>query len=810
MKKIAILFLLILSVGVSAQNIGKNPLKLTNFEESRSESGMKNLGTLFRTNWPKDHKTGRDCAWIRLKYENMTETDLNNLVFKGLDVIEREYTESNRNEQTLTLFVAPVDEGEAYFEVRHSSVGTSNRIYGFTLKPKSIYYITLVREMSTNIIVDVQPSDVFGFLDSEKRTDAFGNIPNVSLGRHILELVQGGRTIKVDTINVTEDNIRFEYDARKKRLISFVSDPSDCDLYLDDQLVGRTPMSIELPYDSYHVEAKTDGKKDIKDFTVDATSKTTIELEPIRRKRMSFSAVYDGKKVDAGLSVNGKREPEIKSVYTLDLAEGERYNITMDYRRSSVSHDIKIRKKMNPNRVFTISAKNDFLWPWERLFDDATWGFTAGYVSKQWTSRGGGHIYRGNAAWGAYEQCSSENKRLRGVQLGWRYNPTYEFGLGLHTGLFAEIYKSSTDADVYQNGYNSSFSELSLYMPVHVLYRFPLSKHNAFYLHGGLGFDFGLLASYSNSDAWASNDYDAYYGENGFPDRFNMSGEIGFGMRFKRIMLDVQYSKGLTNHKDTRFCYFDENNVEKTKTKQNKISFGLSYMYGGDYNNTNWIWEQLDETCPLGLSIAYVNKRWVARSGNSSYKGNAVWGQFAGENVKDKYLHGVQLGIDYNPLWKNGFGLYSGLFFELYFSSADDGVKFDDYVPTCDSFYSIDMYVPLHLGLWLPLGDESCIQLHGGLGFDIGCYAEFYNAFDSKNSSESVGHTDYYGSEGFPDALNTSLELALDARWKHFSIFTQISRGITNHESVIFSDFETTEEVEVSQNKFTLGISYNF
>ena len=125
------------------------------------------------------------------------------------------------------------------------------------------------------------------------------------------------------------------------------------------------------------------------------------------------------------------------------------------------------------------------------------------------------------------------------------------------------------------------------------------------------------------------------------------------------------------------------------------------------------------------------------------------------------------------------------------------------------------MYIPAHLSLWLPLGDESTIQLRGGLGFDIGLLGEFgtvssSNDNYSSSSSSSSGYSDYYGEDGFPNAFNVSAEIGLDVRFSNFSFFTQLSMGLTNHDSVKFSEYGAGEHVKVSQNKFTCGAAFNF
>lgn len=806
MKKLLFLSIILFAITLSAQESGSNLLKLGKFTEVKSEVGGGNLSTVFETDWPKDEMTGRSCAWIRLKYVHFLEKELNDLTFSGLNIIRQRIDKYNQNEQTISLFVAPVDANDnTFFEVKLNNFGSSNRIRNFELKEKGIYEIVLQKEKTTTIIIDAKPSNVKARINREKYSDFNGNIANVPLGKHYIELFLGNTLTKTDSISVTEDNIRFEYDLRKKRTIEFVSDPTDCEILLNGELVGHSPISIELPHGSYRVEARVSAKEnDIKDFTVDESLPSVIELEPIRKKRISVSAVYDNHKVQAKLKVNGQVVDELKDAYTLDLPIGKKANITMSYENSSKTREILIREKMNPNQRFTISAKNKFLWPWERFFDDAPWGFTAGYVSKEWVSRGNGYIYHGNAAWGPFPEYDTEGERVSGIQLGWQYNPCYNFGLGLHTGIFAEIYKSSVNSEIPQTGYNSSFKEISLYVPAHLLYRFPLSEETALYLHGGLGFDYGLLGFYSNIDCSANNSYSSYYGEDGFPNRLNISSEIGFGVRLKRLMLDVQYSKGITNHKDIHFSYFDNKKQEGVKTRQNKISISAAYMYGGDYD-TDWLWESLDEDYPWEFTAAYVRKQWVSRYKGSRFKGNAIFGQFYDAKVKNEYLHGVQMGFGYSPVWNRGLGLHTGLYFELYFSGTSNeyaqlsnGNKLDSYLETA-------FYIPLHMTLWFPLGDESSVQLRGGLGVDIGCSSEYTDEYDSSVEYE-------YGEEGFAERMNYSAELGLTLKLGHFGLTYQMSKGLNNHESIIFSEFdvEDREKVYTSQNKYTIGLSYNW
>ena len=147
MKKLLFLSIILFAITLSAQESGSNLLKLGTFTEVKSEAGMKNLSTVFETDWPKDEITGKSCAWIRLKYVHFLERELDDLTFNGLNIIRQRIDKYNQNEQTISLFVAPVDANDnTFFEVKLNHFGVSNRIRNFELKEKGIYEIVIEKE----------------------------------------------------------------------------------------------------------------------------------------------------------------------------------------------------------------------------------------------------------------------------------------------------------------------------------------------------------------------------------------------------------------------------------------------------------------------------------------------------------------------------------------------------------------------------------------------------------------------------------------------------------------------------------------
>ena len=185
----------------------------------------------------------------------------------------------------------------------------------------------------------------------------------------------------------------------------------------------ETPLTIELPYDSYNVEARLSLQEtDSKAFTVSGLSETKIKLEPIKKKTFEAFATYNGKKVDADLYIDGKQEGTRQASYTLTKPIGKSYDMNMIYYGNSKKRKIRITKDMDVEQEFKISARNSFVWPWQREYDVCPVGFSMGYVSKQLVTRGEGEKLKENGVWD-----DGEGKSLHGMQLGLHFQPCFFF-----------------------------------------------------------------------------------------------------------------------------------------------------------------------------------------------------------------------------------------------------------------------------------------------------------------------------------------------------------------------------------------------
>lgn len=201
--------------------------------------------------------------------------------------------------------------------------------------------------------------------------------------------------------------------------------------------------------------------------------------------------------------------------------------------------------------------------------EDAWIGLSLGYVNKYWRTDMGDKVIRENI-WG------EEGKKIHGVQVGVLLQPCLPVGLGLHSGLFYEYYYSVSQA-VKNAGYDD-FREHNLYLPLHALYRLPITTDASVSIFGGLGFNLAMWGSYNNSVRVRHYDgtltTDSYVGEwqkygNGeWPRHFNAQWEIGCSARINIFQLRFTYSRGLTDHH-----FYDG-----YKTQQNKIGISIELV----------------------------------------------------------------------------------------------------------------------------------------------------------------------------------------------------------------------------------------
>ncbi|MCR5312606.1 MAG: hypothetical protein K6E54_02960 [Bacteroidaceae bacterium] len=176
------------------------------------------------------------------------------------------------------------------------------------------------------------------------------------------------------------------------------------------------------------------------------------------------------------------------------------------------------------------------------------------------------------------------------------------------------------------------------------------------------------------------------------------------------------------------------------------------------------------------LSGGYVNKEWVTDFGNHTIHEN-FWGE------RNKRLHGMQLGFSYQPVWKMGIGLQTGVYYEAYISESDyvDDRGYDDFVEHC-------FYIPVHAMFRVPLMDDNIsLAVFGGLGFNYAVTGVFYDNYDYYDDYYDEWHRDSYteyqeyGNDKWPRRFNLQAELGAKLRIKSVEMSFTYSRGLNNH-----------------------------
>lgn len=204
-------------------------------------------------------------------------------------------------------------------------------------------------------------------------------------------------------------------------------------------------------------------------------------------------------------------------------------------------------------------------------------------------------------------------------------------------------------------------------------------------------------------------------------------------------------------------------------------------------NSFVWPWQREYDVCPMGFSVGYVSKQLVSKGEGEKYKENGVW-----DDGEGKSLHGMQIGLHFQPCFSWGLGLYSGLFYEWYMS-WNDNYDYNEFMEHC-------LYVPVHAYYRLPFANKIALSVHGGLGFNCSVYGAYTDSDDTLED-----YTDFYGEDAFPKRFNMAAEIGAGFRIGPVQVNAQYSKGITNHKS-----YEYLGDYKTIQNKLSISVSYVF
>ncbi|MFC2085057.1 PEGA domain-containing protein [Bacteroidota bacterium] len=246
-------------------------------------------------------------------------TDLTGLTFDSNNgVVDTEIKQGK-----YFLFLSPGEQMVEVYSPEHAMMKIILNEYGIQLRSGEVWQLKLTGEKKSDLI---PISIVRNINDSEIFIDGFSkgtkNTQSVSSGEHILQIIKDGYKSILDTINVTTENILFNYDLEqvKSVAVQFKSFPTSARVFLNNSEIGETEFGDYFFPGNYRIRIIKSGYLDYED---------DIEIKETGENIFIFNLIKNVSILN--LSVN-PQDADVKigdRIYnerTLELRPG-RYNI---------------------------------------------------------------------------------------------------------------------------------------------------------------------------------------------------------------------------------------------------------------------------------------------------------------------------------------------------------------------------------------------------------------------------------------------------------------------------------------------------
>lgn len=176
-----------------------------------------------------------------------------------------------------------------------------------------------------------------------------------------------------------------------------------------------------------------------------------------------------------------------------------------------------------------------------------------------------------------------------------------------------------------------------------------------------------------------------------------------------------------------------------------------------------------------------MNKDWRTNVGDRVIREN-LWGE------ANKQMHGLQVAAFYQPCFKFGLGLHTGLAFEDYMSTSDAVKAYD-----AESFEEYALYLPLHVMYRIPFTRNASLSVYGGLGINWAMYGTYTREEHRKAGAvlailtgediyfERTMAYQQYGKGEWPKHWNLQWEIGGQLRINRVVVGFTYSFGASNH-----------------------------
>ncbi len=250
---------------------------------------------------------------------------------------------------------------------------------------------------------------------------------------------------------------------------------------------------------------------------------------------------------------------------------------------------------------------------------------------------------------------------------------------------------------------------------------------------------------------------------------------------------------------DNGYKASENSSYSSTSSYSTNNGYYASGYYDKSGRRSSW-----EFNCPkgyvrtFGLSVGYVSKEWTYQ--NEDYKES--WSIF-----DNKWLNGLQIGLRYEPLFKYGFGLDVGLYYEYYYDRSEELIDTDEWGEYSYriSFSEHVLHIPIHAEYRLNFSESFQMFFYAGFDFDCGLYGKF--AFTEVGADEPYGvmDEDIYSEDVLPDTQRCNFSFAFGGglRFKALQLNAGTGMGLVN-----MSD---SPEYKVKQNnplKISLAVMF--
>lgn len=547
-------------VGGSFKSSSSNDVKT-----GGSDLGNYNMTSRLVQYQPSHNDADIQSGLVRIRFKNMSNSDIkdNFKVSVGQGYFAEEYSTKEHpspyvdNAGTLEywFFVDPGDDMD--ITLTHPTLGQV-RIPKVSVKSAHMYEAEIECEKRTTINFESDMEGTKIVFDNVLIGEAPVKKENVPYGRYKVSYTRGGKTYE-ETIEVSEAQTLFKAQMKDKCMIEFTTNLPGARFYVDDVEVGVLPLKAELTEGAHTIRALApNGAYNEESINVTPMLKT-YEVKVFKSKVVDFYAMYNNSRIQ-GASVFVNNEQKGLTPMSLDLPYGT-YNVRMSYQGRDKKGRLDVNENSKADFSLVIPVRHRSFNPFEIDYRKREYGVAVSFIQKWYKVK-----YEGNSAgldfWG-------DEHRMSGLRVGVPIQPLFGYGIGINTGLYCDMVFAFNDDPSLAGGEDVMLTDVSLYMPVHLLYRLPLSETFSIFVNGGIGLDIGLAQTQS-ADGY--DDLELKYGEDGMQNRFNVAGEFGGGVQFKALQLSAGYSIGLTDNKH----FFG---MEGVKTTINHWDCTLSILF---------------------------------------------------------------------------------------------------------------------------------------------------------------------------------------------------------------------------------------